>query len=136
MQNQVPDIFAFMVQDPLTPLNGWKWAILLVFWPSYQILGQKCGRIFDNFHYFFHISTVSFAKSGAWYICIYGPRPLAPFIWVKMGVFTRNLRIYPNLALWLKIKLEKWANLFSLSKNFQSKDSFFRKIRCLNFLDF
>ena len=111
MQNQVPEIFAIMVQDPQTPLNGWKWAFLLVIWgfypnlalwlviwPSFQILGQKCGQIFDNFQEIFHITTVSLAKSGAWHTCIYGQRPSDPFKWVKMGVFTCNLRILPQFG--------------------------------------
>ena len=83
-----------MTQDPQTPLNGWKRVFLLVIWPSYQISGQKCGRIFNIFQKKFNVSTFFDVKIGAWHICIYGSRPSDPSKWVKMGVFTRNLTKY------------------------------------------
>ena len=149
MQNQVPDIFAFMVQDPQTPLNWWKWAFLLVIWgfypnlalwlviwPSFQILGQKCGQIFDNFQEIFHITTVSLANQALDVLAFMVKDPQTLLNGWKWAFLLVIWGFYPNSALWLKIKLEKWANLFSPSKSFLSKDSFYSKIRCLNFLDF
>ena len=128
MQNQAPDIFVFMAQNPQTPLNGWKWAFLSVIWPSHQISGQKCGRIFDNFQKKFHVGTVSDAKSGAWHICIYGSKPSDPSKWVKMGVFIRNLTITPNL------RSKMWADLWQFSEKFSCQHCFWCKIRCLTYL--
>ena len=137
----MPDIFAFMAQDPQTPPNGWKWGILLVIWPFYQISGQKCGRIFAKFQKIFHITTVSYAKSGAWYICIYGSRPSDPFKWVKMGVFTCNLWILPqfgslarNLTIFPNPRSKMWADLWQFSGNFSYYYCFFSKIRRLTYL--
>ena len=99
----VPDIFVFMDWYPQTPLNGWKWVFLHVIWPSYQISGQKCRRIFDIFQKNFYVSTVYIAKLGAWHICIYGSRPSDPSKWVKKGVFTRNLTKYGQSLTFLPI---------------------------------
>ena len=135
MQNQAPDIFVFMAQNPQTPLNGWKWAFLSVIWPSHQISGQKCGRIFDNFQKNFHVSTVSDAKSGAWHICIYGSRPSDPSKWVKMGVFTCNLtkcgRIFDVFAYY---RTHMWVNLYQFLLNLMFSDWFLCKIGCPTYL--
>ena len=59
MQNQAPDIFASMAQDPHTPLNGRKWAVSQQskakrgFYPKFGSLAQnqvgKVGKSFFSF---------------------------------------------------------------------------------------
>ena len=136
-QNQAPDIIAFMTQDPQTPLNGWKWAFLPKIWPSYQISGQKCGQIFDNFKKKFISALSTMGNQVPNIFAFITQDPQTPLNgWSFPSKARQNEDFTPNLALWLKIKLEKWADFFFLSKNFFSKDCFSSRIRCLTFLDF
>ena len=92
------------------------------------IVGPTCGSTFYSFHQIWCFMTDSYTKCGARHICAYGLIPSDPFKWVKMGVFTCNLTIIPNL------RSKMWADLWHFSKKFLCQHYFWCKNRCLTYL--